>query len=176
MDDLIALMAPPKRPLEVPTASDWEQVERQLGRVPTDYRQFVTTYGTGTVDQFLWIFNPATGNPHLELRAAGTQHLEALRQTKQEFPPEFDVPLHPEPGGLLPFGLSDNGDILYWRAAGEPDTWRVCVMGPRAPETFDFDGCAVEFLTAVLSGEVVCDRFPGDFPDEPPIEFVAKIG
>jgi hypothetical protein len=77
-------------------------------------------------------------------------------------------PLFPEPGGLLPFGIDDNGDGLYWLTTGEPDQWSIVVNESRAPEYEQFDMSVTEFLQEVLSRKTICEIFPSDFPLEEP--------
>jgi hypothetical protein len=46
-------MPPPERPSETPTGSSWQPVEARLGlELPEDYKEFITRYGTGAVDNF----------------------------------------------------------------------------------------------------------------------------
>ena len=71
-------------------------------------------------------------------------------------------PLSPEPGGLYPWGSTDNGDWLYWLTNGEPDSWRV--IGFSNSGWAEFSGTMTEFLVAVLSRQIQFDLFPDEFP------------
>jgi len=176
LKELVEVLAPPESPLEVPAESDWSRCKRDLGMLPSDFIDFLSIYGTGTIDEFLWIFNPASKNEFLEFESSIRRILEALRETASQFPGDFPMPIYPDPGGFLPFGTSDNGDTLFWVTEGEPDEWKVAVMGPRSPDVFHFSGGMVEFLTQVLLRKVSCDRFPDDFPGDPPITFTPTTG
>jgi hypothetical protein len=46
-------LPPPPAPLEVPTKAAWAAAERALAPLPEDYKEFVETYGTGSIDGFL---------------------------------------------------------------------------------------------------------------------------
>lgn len=168
---LTKILPPPSSPVDLPSEKDWKRVDAVLGTVPADYRTFVSIYGTGQIDQFIWILNPASANEYLNLVSGGRANLKALAESKGEFPETFTMSLFPNEEGFLPFGITDNGDTLYWVTGGAPDEWTVAVMGPRAPETFHFRGGVVDFLLAVLNRRVICDRFPNDFPGDPPFAF-----
>ena len=61
-------MPPPANPVESPRADDWQLVEaRMLVELPSDYKEFIATYGTGAVDNFLWVLNPFSHNDNLNL-------------------------------------------------------------------------------------------------------------
>ncbi|MEW4454582.1 SMI1/KNR4 family protein [Bremerella sp. JC817] len=50
------LVVPPSEPMY--TNEDWQQVERSLGiELPKDYKQFISVYGSGTLQSFLHILN-----------------------------------------------------------------------------------------------------------------------
>lgn len=174
-DQLTELVPPPEQPLEVPSASDWLKVEEALGSLPTDYHRFIETYGTGLLDEFVWIFSPNTKNEYVNLEDQSRVILNGLAQSAREFPDVFTMPRHPEPGGFLPFGSTDNGDNLFWLTKGAPDDWTVVVMGPRSSDCYYHGGGMVDFLVKILGGEARCSIFPDDFPAEAPLEFAARV-
>lgn len=50
----------------------WNEIELILGiKLPTDYKQFINTYGVGSVNDFLWVLNPFTQNMNLNLIEKG---------------------------------------------------------------------------------------------------------
>ena len=171
---LTELTPPPEAALEVPSIEQWQDVERRLGSLPSDYRRFIETYGTGLLDEFVWIFSPCAANEYVNLESQAKVILDGLAQSAAEFPDVFGMPRHPDPGGFLPFGSTDNGDNLFWVTKGNPDDWTVAVMGPRSPDCFYHDGGMVDFLTKLLGREFQCSIFPDDFPADAPLEFVAR--
>jgi hypothetical protein len=63
-------------------------------------------------------------------------------------------PAFPEPGGLLVWGWTDNGDTLLWDTQDDdPDRWRVVMLPRHEPAAIFFDGGVVAFLVALLRGE-----------------------
>ncbi len=173
---LFEVMPPPEEPLEVPTLGDWERCECEISPLPLDYRAFISAYGTGTVDDFLWVFNPASGNEFLNLVSQRRAILSALAITARQSPARFSMPRFPEPGGFLPFAGTDNGDSLFWVTAGEPDAWTVAVMGPRAPDVYRYEGGLVAFLVAIIAEGFDCGGFPDDFPSGRKVDFAARLG
>ncbi|HEU0131006.1 MAG TPA: hypothetical protein VFQ85_08455 [Mycobacteriales bacterium] len=137
----------------------------RVGRLPADYRALVDTYGPGTFDEFLWVLQPSAANPNLDLERQRTVRIDALREVAASGEP---VPYPVDT--LLPWAVTDNGDVCYWLTSGTADagTWPVVVNGARGPEWVSFTGSATAFLAAVLAGELVVAVFPDDFPSERP--------
>ena len=149
LDELRTLVPPPPDP----------QPPDDAGRpLPADYVELARTYGPGSFDDFLWLLVPGAGNPNLDLDRQAHVRLDALHALGE------DLPYEP----LIPFAFTDNGDVVYWHATGEPDEWRVVVNESRGPEWHAFDGNATEFLAATLSGRHRVPMFPPDFPSGEP--------
>jgi hypothetical protein len=166
---LEAILKPPLGLAEIVRPEIWEQVERDLGTaLPDDYKRFVSIYGTGRIDQFLWIFTPTASSKYINLVEANraySQLLDEARKWDREYDP-YD--LYPAPGGLLAFGATDNGNVLYWKTRDAPSQWTVVAYQSRGLEHFDFNGSMSEFLAALLSREITCNVFPADFPSVRP--------
>lgn len=166
---LKAILTPPKRLAETAGPETWETSERDLGTaLPDDYKEFVSTYGTGRIDGFLWIFTPAASSEHLNLVEANRAHARLLDEMREWDPGYRPYDLYPTPGGLLAFGATDNGNVIYWRTRGEPNHWTVVAYESRGPQHVDFNGSMTEFMAALLSREASCDIFPPDFPSAHP--------
>ena len=76
--------------------------------------------------------------------------------------PEHPYRYWPEPGGLVPFGSTDNGDYVLWLPCGAPERWSI-VVWDRADgdfEVFDFD--LTGFLAGLASGAIRPKAFPED--------------
>jgi len=162
---LLKILLPPPNPVEIPTAEDFDAVERQVGTLPDDYKVFLTHFGTGIINRFLWVLNPASANQHLNFLRGGEPILKALKELKSdgEYSP---YPLYPEAGGLLPFGKTDNGDALFWLRVGEPNQWPVIVNAARDPDYEKFDCGMTDFLADILTRHTRCSIFPKSFPGE----------
>lgn len=121
----------------------WDAVEEALGlRLPRSYKSLVDLFGASSWGDFLHIYSPFDDRLNLQTRSKVI--LDADRDSRQSFPSHYPFALHPEPGGLLPWAGTDNGDTLYFITMGPPDDWAIVIKGPRAPEM------EVSFLPASL--------------------------
>jgi len=128
--------------------------------LPPDFMQLAIQWGPGRFGGFLWLLVPGAENQDLALEVQANRQLRALREVEaggEPVPYEIDR--------LLPWAVSDNGDVAYWRADGEPAQWSVVVNEGRGPEWHEFPGGAVEFLLAWLTGNERVSVFPDDVPD-----------
>lgn len=178
LDRLVRLAPPPDRPLGAGELGAWSEVEDRLGlRLPADYRDFATRYGSGTFDEFLLVLTPFADKPGLRLEDYGATMLTTMRDFRASGSEELPYPLQPDPGGLLPWGYTGNGDWGYWIAdpPSEPDRWRIVLNGSRSTEWWEHPGPLVAFLADVLSGIVRVPFLPADFPSPEP-RFIAATG
>jgi len=128
--------------------------------LPPDFMQLAIQWGPGRFGGFLWLLVPGAENQDLALEVHANRQLRALREVEaagEPMPYEIDR--------LLPWALSDNGDVAYWRVTGEPAGWAVVVNESRGPEWHEFPGGASEFLLAWLTGHERVPVFPDDVPD-----------
>jgi hypothetical protein len=168
IDKLTTVLPPPANPVE--NRGDWAAVEKGLGTpLPRDYKDYIATYGTGSINDFISPCNPFSSNKNLSLQREIREQLEGLRGTREKFPDLWPIPLFPEEGGFLPWGKTDNGDVLHWVTEGAPDEWTVAVTAARDPEfeVHPFD--MTEFLAKILTREIVCAVFPAKFPKGDPV-------
>ena len=143
---LRSLVPPPQELLEPADPAAWPRVEAELGTaLPADYKQFVEHYGTGVFDDFLWVLSPFATELEANLLAAAGA-----------------APGPPGQGGLLPFGGTDNGDLLCWRTGGDPDGWTVVVVGTRAHDEEGHAAGMVAFLARLAAGELASELLPED--------------
>lgn len=114
-------------------------------------------YGYGYFLQFLGISVPVSENHHVRLAASARAICDGHRTMEG-----LDYPFWPEPGGLLPFGSTDNADFLFWLMRGPPGDWAVVVWG-RAFNSFEvFDCDMTSFLAGLATGEILPKEFPDD--------------
>lgn len=166
LDELTRLLPPPTGSSGGPI--DWSVVDVAVGTsLPPDYKAFCDTYGPGSIDDFLVVYHPTTSNQYRRLQPQIEGGLWALRYLR-EHSEDIPYPISPEPGGVLPWGRTDNGDVGYWRTVGPPVQWTVVVNESRGPVWVEFSGTLVEFLLAVLTRRFVCPVFPDDFPSSSP--------
>ncbi|MBI5722446.1 MAG: SMI1/KNR4 family protein [Planctomycetes bacterium] len=157
------LLACPEMVRELPSPEDWASVECKWCRLPADFKAFVSDYGTGCIDNFVWVFNPASQNENLNLSQQITQQLTAFKGTET-----LGLSLFPTKEGILPFGMTDNGDLLAWKVTGQADAWPVVIIDSRVPDYQEFEMGFSDFMYVILTKEVVCRIFPTDFPSDHP--------
>ena len=64
LERLRQLLPPPANPVEPGRPDGWAKVEAALGTgLPGDFKGFTELYGSGTVDDFLYLFNPFAQGP-----------------------------------------------------------------------------------------------------------------
>lgn len=156
LDALRKLMPPPESPVGCGTWAQWAEVQSELGlRLPIDYKYYINTYGSGWINDFLYVLNPFAGSKHLELIRNILQILNSLRANKERSgTEEVPYPLYAEPGGLLPWGFTDDGHTLYWITIGNnPDKWKVVIGESRGSEWEEYNDYMVDLLVKLLSGE-----------------------
>lgn len=173
MANIFSVLSPPVKRSEVGDRAPWPEIEQQLGtRLPSDYKNFIDRFGSGTIGRFVWIFSPYTNNEHVNLERQLVSQRDVLANLAEG---GEDIPFDyfPGEGGLFPFGATDNGDVLYWRTKGAPDDWTVIVNEARGPKWESFELPMTEFLTQILTRQISCSIFPDDFPPEVPT-FVAE--
>ncbi|MFE3453074.1 SMI1/KNR4 family protein [Nonomuraea sp. NPDC059194] len=159
IDELARLVPPPAEPVDA--RGDWNEVEAALGLgLPADFKALVERYGRG---QFVDFVTPLTpfGAHDLLLR-------HARRLLDREGGHHGQYPFYPEPGGLLEWAGTDNGDSLCWLTEGEPDQWRVVVWNPRGVAYHAHDVGAVEFLHGWLSGRISTRILSDEFVEPSP--------
>lgn len=64
----------------------------------------------------------------------------------------------PQIGGLINFGVTENGDYLFWLPEGRPDEWKVVFWDRGASEDecfLEFDCGMAEFLAGLADGSII---------------------
>jgi hypothetical protein len=146
---------------------NWKDVQDKIQlELPADYKDFVGVYGSGGVDGFLWVFSPFSQNPNLNLLRQSRLRLSAHRNIKRDLPTLIPHLLHPEPGGLFPWGASDNGDVLFWITRGNPGSWGTAIYASRVDEFEEHYLPMTELLVSLVTKTIRSSIFPDDFPRE----------
>jgi hypothetical protein len=177
LERLQQVLPPPADPVEPGRPDGWPAVERKLGtELPGDFKAFTELYGSGTVDDFLYLFNPFAVGEDGNLLVEKDRVLAAYRQTRTRFPDRLPLPPFPEPGGLLPLGRTDNGDELYWVTDGDPDQWPVALLEARATLQELHRMPVAEFLAALATNHLASRILPGDVLGRPGHRFIPFAG
>ncbi len=152
IDDLVRLVPPPAAPVDAD--GDWSRAETALGLVlPTDFKALLRRYGLGQFDD-VTLYTPFDAHTHgvCDLVRRARDLVDDHQPLRDEFPEDFPYPLYPEPGGLLEWAGTGNGDQLCWLTAGHPDNWPVVLWNIRGGAHRHELG-AVELLYDYLSGQ-----------------------
>ena len=168
LDELMRVCVPPTSPTGSNTA--WPQIEAALrAPLPSDYKEYIARYGRGSIDEFLWVLSPSDDNENLSMVVQSEVRREAQREFRSAAGQQLPFAIYPEPGGLLPWGFTDNGDVCYWRTGNvDPDRWPVVIVDSRSARWEEFAGSMTGFIVAVLTGRHVSRVFPDDIPSSKP--------
>ncbi|URZ02827.1 SMI1/KNR4 family protein [Clostridium felsineum] len=146
---------------------EWNAIETQVGiRLPSDYKDFINEYGTGSINEFMWILTPFDEDEYVNFGKRGEEISKAYIESKANNPEYFKHEVFPTKGGILPWGYTENGDELYWLTVGASDEWHVIVYESRSSDYYEYNMGMVQFIYELVSGKLVCPAFPDDFPGE----------
>ena len=160
IDGITSLIAPPPVPKQVGTVADWQVVERELGIVlPSDYRDFILSYGTGQLANLYSVWNPFRGSEFIE-------QVRLVCRCEQEFQKQFPhrcpYAIHPQRPGFLPWGTDENGNYYGWLTEGPSDKWPVLSNNVRGHGYKLYRLTMTEYFAAVLRGEIL--PLASDYP------------
>jgi len=171
LENLVRILPPPTHPYNIGTPNEWATIEEALGFVlPTDYKQFTHTYGTGRIAGFLVVRNPFVASDSDNLLRAADDTLEYLRAAREIDAETVPYPLYREPEGLFPWGTTDQEQTLLWHRVGSPDQWTVVVSDEYT--CWQYEQTMTDLLASWLSREQTYEPFPvwyldpTQFPDE----------
>lgn len=154
------LMPPPTLAVDPPDMEAWMKAERLLDVCfPDDYKEFVSAYGSGRINGFLWVLNPASRNENIELLQQIEVRLDALRQLKSDGE-QLPFDLFPSMNGILPVAVTDNGDVLFLRMQPNCNKWSVVINEARSPECEEFDLSWSDFIVALISNKIKSNIIP----------------
>ena len=138
---------------------DWAAVESSIGvTLPDDYKALVEKFPDGLFQGFVKLIRPgAVGSPRTEFLGYYAHRLDDMRTWREDEPKRFPYPIFPEPGGLLPWGVSHRAGLFFWLTEGDdPGNWPVVIAEPEFEHWTRYDGPVCAFLEDIVSG-----RFDG---------------
>jgi len=142
--------------------SIWKEVEQKIGCYPKGIRDFLSCYGTGSIDYFLWIFNPSAKNTNLNLFDQFNKQKNLLNGSNLDiYSSELSLLL--SASNYVPFGITDNGDLLLFNVNTSNN---ILLMSSRGDQFETFQMNLIEFLCVLLSGGLNSSIFPEDFPTQ----------
>lgn len=174
--DLLAEQMPPAA-VEARTEADHDWTRAADGLpvpLPREFRAFVDRWGTGTIGGFINLYTPAQGYHRvITLPDAVLSQADNYAQLKENHPTRMTLPVFPQPGSLMSFGVTDNGDYLGWVVgSGDADSWPVAVLDEEQRELQVFkDVTFGPFLLGVVTGSIRPEAFPEDLWDDTPLDF-----
>jgi hypothetical protein len=112
------------------TKTDWADVHSRIGvELPSDYREFIDSYGPGTVGD-IQIAAPS-GPGELNLFTLLERKYNQIRRLSRNS--TQDAPFYPEAGGTICWGETTGGWTCAWAPTGvDPDEWNVVAIMPTA--------------------------------------------
>lgn len=170
LEFLTKLLPPPANPKSHGSDAQWSKFEQELGTsVPSDYREFIGSYGTGAINDFLWILNPFEENENINFIAASRYLMDAYSTLKEEYPEYYKHSVYPKRGGILPWGFTIDSDSVFWVTNDQANKWKVGVHDKMSYKFVTYDCNMSNFLSKIIDGQISCPIFPGDFPGDNPI-------
>ena len=160
--EIVKLMVPPVRPVGVPTQEAWQRFASLGYDIPEDYKQFLSVFGIGAIDNWLWFMGPGTDNKNLDLIVQTERQKGAIRQAVEL---GYLKGINEESltdKGLIVFAVSDNGDVCFYCVDS------AYVIAPRMQSAERFKGSVVDFIGSVISRGISVQNFPDDFPEDKP--------
>ncbi|MFD3516655.1 hypothetical protein [Streptomyces sp. NPDC058657] len=146
----------------------WEAIAQGLGTpLPPDFIELSEWYPSFILADFLAIHLPGPGE-EAGFVAGCRDDREDLEDLRDAGMSHGYVP-YPEPGGLIAWGGSQEGDVFYWKTSESgPSSWTIVVSG-RNDDWCEFQGTLTEYLAGLISGKVSPDGLPPNFPGHNPL-------
>ncbi|MET7328969.1 SMI1/KNR4 family protein [Nonomuraea sp. NPDC005650] len=136
---------------------DWARLAESWGKkgFPSDYVDFIQTYGGGAVHDFLAVISPEPkgGDPVTDGMLNETWNAEAL-WAESTYAWQKSAELANATPELITWGVDATADLLCWDAAGDdPESWPVIVWNRGDDLWRRYDCGMVEFLTRTLRAD-----------------------
>ncbi|QDD88202.1 SMI1/KNR4 family protein [Pseudomonas oryzihabitans] len=161
--DLFSIL-PPTREQRFFDDMTWSHFESAWQvSLPKDFKGFISVYGGGVIDDFVWILSPFSKNSNLNFEKS-RYFREAYLVMQQDFPLDYPRPNYPLPGSFLPWAVTDNGETFFWVVSGEADSWKVGIHSVDQGEEEIYNLGCVEFLLGLLRGDFLSKILPRQFP------------
>ena len=159
IEDLVRILPLASNPREN-KGIDWVVIEKQYQIcLPDFYKKFISLYTEQDLSiRFLWILNPHSSNVNLNFEKS-LYFVEAYEQMRGLFPNDYER----AQGSFFPWGVTDNGDSIFWSTENGQDIWQVGVHSSDQGEEELFDLDTEGFLMALIKRSLVSDILPSDF-------------
>lgn len=163
---MIEKMIPmPKKPKQAHSLKQWDSIERTINfKLPLSYKKFVNLYGGGGINSFLWILSPFVSNENLNLLKKKEEMKQAYDYMQSSEPNSFEYKFYDGKEGIFPWGITDNGDELYWNITDREIT--ILVYEGRYIQGYEYSLDFEEFLCGLLDNKIICEAFPDDWLEQ----------
>ena len=160
LEKLKAILDTPKITYKVGSPHLWREVEHKYNyTLPQEYKMFIDTYGTGSISEFIHVFN-ALEEGEGGLFYEATIIRDAYNHLREKNPESFKLEIYPDKKGLLPWAITDNGDQLLFDS--ERNVVVVIGDGLSDLESEEYRMGIVEFLYKLLVRQIQCTSLPND--------------
>ncbi|MCW7761187.1 SMI1/KNR4 family protein [Photorhabdus luminescens] len=163
--NLKTILPPPVSPNEAGQKEKWPLIDNNH-HFPSDFIDFINCYGTGRIANFINIFNPFSENDDLNFFNQKDLIIEDFNYLIEDDKDYYRFSLYPNKERLLPIGVTDNGDYIFWfiSPTDNSDSWKIAIIASRSPEVEYRQEDLTSFLEGVLSKKIKCMSFPDNFP------------
>lgn len=130
----------------------WADYEKALNvSFPEDYKKLLIHYGGGGIGDFIWLFHPFYGDGG---ETAVNECISAHNYLREKYPEDYPYETLPAENGLIPWGRTDNGDVLYYQTNADINKWNI-VIHTRGEAFFEYDMTLCEYLYKVITNKIV---------------------
>lgn len=157
---LTSKLIPPKNPIDSGKLKAWHTIEEIIGvPLPRDYKEYINTYGTGKIWDYMWIFNPFTERKDLSFPNWRMRNFRHTYETLGGKSPDnrylAGYSLYPEKDGLLICGETEQTSYIFWKTQGHPNNWTIVLSDEGMSDFFEeFDCNLTEFIRQFLDGKI----------------------
>ncbi|EOT1259471.1 SMI1/KNR4 family protein [Cronobacter sakazakii] len=168
INKLTQLLPPPASPSDSGKGKTWPLIAGSIN-FPPDYVDFINTYGSGRIADFIVIFNPFSKDENLSFFDQFNYILEDLNYLIESDKEYYKYNFYPEDNGLIPVGVTDNGDYIFWVVASKENSeqWGTAIIPARSPDVEYFECNLVSLIEQILDKSLKARPLPNTFPSQP---------
>ncbi|EKY3200908.1 SMI1/KNR4 family protein [Cronobacter turicensis] len=168
INKLTQLLPPPASPSDSGKGKTWPLIAGSIN-FPSDYVDFINTYGSGRIAEFIVIFNPFSKDENLSFFDQYNYILEDLNYLIEADKDYYKYKLYPEDNGLIPVGVTDNGDYIFWVVTSKENSeqWGTAIIPARSPDVEYFECNLVTLIEQILDRSLKARSLPDAFPSQP---------
>ncbi|EOU9551259.1 SMI1/KNR4 family protein [Cronobacter dublinensis] len=168
INKLTQILPPPASPSDSGKGKTWPLIPGSI-KFPSDYVDFINTYGSGRIADFIVIFNPFSKDENVNFFDQYNYISEDLGYLIESDSDYYKYKLYPDDNGLIPVGVTDNGDYIFWVVTSKENSnqWGTAVIPSRSPDVEYFKCNLVSLIEQILDKSLKASSLPDDFPSKP---------